>query len=1265
LIPVSAWLLSFSLSLQLLLPFHQVVWAQTVIPYEDEVKIDGLQNLSEKLKSKDLFLPQIEDPCPTSTARLWIEQIENDPFIGRFVKECLPELEWKNAGALIKWAALLLGMAAGATAPAATPVFLEEIKDSAGQCVGNLIGEYLPLTSGQREKWKYGIKMLYELKDWNDLRKAVKDVPKTDLQKLQNRFEKYTGLPERPLGVYEAVTQLPQWESSTEEMGFTASPQGELNSAKALSDRCEFEAADVALRRATDWQKQVIGSAMTRYRKNEWLLYCFRQITKRRVSEDGSYTIASSLDQQWGYTRRREDLFKNGQNIRANLGLLDQTDEVRRYIESAKTGIREKQESYKWLFAEGNAALSAHDLPNACTYVKRLQDELRPLSPNCRDTLLRPPVSLRSPAAFIADLGIAFEREKGRILSLLGGADRSLVDCRPKDARTALQAFSDELKKLVAYLPRGSDDGVPDPTLGPEGTCVVPAQPSMDSSLRDYLKWLDDTEKSAKEANEALASAERDAKDLCRCEDALNNQGGENRLTSRIRQGCLKGGAERLVRIKTDMAQCSTAASQGLEAVESATQRVADLIDQKPEPAHCAVDDATRLVDEALEAAKKLRCPPDDVSPPSVAASARWKRAESKIQELESSKKAVEDLAQKINTVVAGLTEAAGKVKAEPDCLKAAELLERQKVASQEILKCREYSSTITDSLASIAKLIDTKRTEASRKATAAGEQGKTSLGRCDDTLRRSLTTIDNLRAGPAKSCVDAASATDLDTVAEDLGKRIAELKTCQAKVEHALAAIEANLKVCKLDGIEELVQQASDVMPKPPCPLNHPQFVEYARRIADIGSRIGTLKADIELRRAGTLLSLRTAQAYLDNWNRQVKWDESRKAAYKSSIEDFRLVLFDLEANPALGVCLKDLVEKMRGILAQAVPPPSGEPQSASADHKAELAALDCPKLFPGSSTVWSEKEQRAGCVCPDPPGWNADKTACNVDRAAALAALDCDSKYPGSVAFWSEVKQRAGCVCPDPPGWNADKTACNKPGTKDVKALDCDSKYPGSIVAWDEGKQMQVCRCVPPKKWNAAHTACIGVSVTTQDPTPPPVNPWVLLPSLVEPFLRQPDVPPPPAPSQARATPAPVRRTVSGGLDQAEVRKRVEGRRAEGKSVQFQSGTVTLEINPGGIGRVSANLTFEGQFRIPATGPPDIRKFTFVLYPGKCDRDGSSCTGKGTRKVDHAYKNDRRSFPAGEIDWRASRQADGSYTFWVPNGEAPLWSEIIYRLR
>ena len=228
----------------------------------------------------------------------------------------------------------------------------------------------------------------------------------------------------------------------------------------------------------------------------------------------------------------------------------------------------------------------------------------------------------------------------------------------------------------------------------------------------------------------------------------------------------------------------------------------------------------------------------------------------------------------------------------------------------------------------------------------------------------------------------------------------------------------------------------------------------------------------------------------------------------------------------------------------------------------------------------------------------------------------------------------------------------------------VDC-SRYPGSQAGWDEARQKAGCTCSPPKNWNAAQTACVAVSVTTQDPTPPPVNPWILLPSLLEPLLRQPDAPQPSAPSQPRATAAPVRRTVSGGLDQAEVRKRVDGRRAEGKSVQFQSGTVTLEINPGGIGRVSANLTFEGQFRIPATAPPDIRKFTFVLYPGQCDRDGSSCTGKGTRKVDLTYKNDRRSFPAGEIEWRASRQTDGSYTFWVPNGEAPLWSEIIYRLR
>jgi hypothetical protein len=146
---------------------------------------------------------------------------------------------------------------------------------------------------------------------------------------------------------------------------------------------------------------------------------------------------------------------------------------------------------------------------------------------------------------------------------------------------------------------------------------------------------------------------------------------------------------------------------------------------------------------------------------------------------------------------------------------------------------------------------------------------------------------------------------------------------------------------------------------------------------------------------------------------------------------------------------------------------------------------------------------------------------------------------------------------------------------------------------------------------------------------------------------------------------TPVPVRRTVTGGLDAEEVRKRVDGRRVEGASVQFESGTVTLEINPDGAAGISGNLTFTGQFRRPPNAPPDIRRHTFVLYAGKCNRDGSSCTGKGSRAVDHVYPTGRRSWPPGEIDWRASRQADGSYTFWVPNGEAPLWSEVTYRLR
>ena len=51
-------------------------------------------------------------------------------------------------------------------------------------------------------------------------------------------------------------------------------------------------------------------------------------------------------------------------------------------------------------------------------------------------------------------------------------------------------------------------------------------------------------------------------------------------------------------------------------------------------------------------------------------------------------------------------------------------------------------------------------------------------------------------------------------------------------------------------------------------------------------------------------------------------------------------------------------------------------------ADRDRALAAMDCSGL-PGSVAVWSEKEQRPGCACPDPPGWNANKTACNADHA------------------------------------------------------------------------------------------------------------------------------------------------------------------------------------------------------------------------------------------------------------------------------------------
>jgi len=159
----------------------------------------------------------------------------------------------------------------------------------------------------------------------------------------------------------------------------------------------------------------------------------------------------------------------------------------------------------------------------------------------------------------------------------------------------------------------------------------------------------------------------------------------------------------------------------------------------------------------------------------------------------------------------------------------------------------------------------------------------------------------------------------------------------------------------------------------------------------------------------------------------------------------------------------------------------------------------------------------------------------------------------------------------------------------------------------------------------------------------------------------------PPPPPPNGGGGTPREWG-TFSGGLEESVVQQKVQARRKEGTTATFQSNPVTLTISQNGQVSITGNVVFEGSLRNDRTGLTDTRRATFTLYNGSCKQ--GSCSGKMTWFVEGFWPhmkppgNYKREKPA-EGTWNASRQKDGSWVLGLPNGIAPLWAEIPYRLK
>lgn len=140
------------------------------------------------------------------------------------------------------------------------------------------------------------------------------------------------------------------------------------------------------------------------------------------------------------------------------------------------------------------------------------------------------------------------------------------------------------------------------------------------------------------------------------------------------------------------------------------------------------------------------------------------------------------------------------------------------------------------------------------------------------------------------------------------------------------------------------------------------------------------------------------------------------------------------------------------------------------------------------------------------------------------------------------------------------------------------------------------------------------------------------------------------------------------SGGLEESVVQSKVQARRREGTTATFQSNPITLSISQGGRVTVTGNVVFEGSLRNDRTGLTDTRRATFTLYNGTCQQ--GSCSGKMTWFVEGFWPHqkppgDYMREKTAEGTWNASRQSDGSWVMGLPNGFAPLWADIPYRLR
>ena len=100
----------------------------------------------------------------------------------------------------------------------------------------------------------------------------------------------------------------------------------------------------------------------------------------------------------------------------------------------------------------------------------------------------------------------------------------------------------------------------------------------------------------------------------------------------------------------------------------------------------------------------------------------------------------------------------------------------------------------------------------------------------------------------------------------------------------------------------------------------------------------------------------------------------------------------------------------------------------------------------------------------------------------------------------------------------------------------------------------------------------------------------------------------------------------------------------------------------------RSPGNVVFEASYRNNANGVETRYRKTFTLHDGK-GRNGSY-SGKMTwfsedYQSSNAPDKQWKKFPPAEGTWTASRQNDGSYHIPLPNGVAPMYADIPYRLR